>query len=153
MIDWQCRQRGFTLIELLVVVMIIGILTTLGILKFADLRNSARAASVAGDVRVITVAALNYQADNQNWPPESGAGVIPAGLTPYLPGFTFSRPEYSLDWDNFGVGGSNYIIGVTVTPTDPDLLNKIKRTLGTQSPWFSSGNSLTYIIVEAGQIP
>lgn len=146
-------KRGFTIIELLAVVLIIGILTTLGLLKFSDLRNTARAASVVGDVRVITVAALNYQADNQDWPPEAGAGVIPAGLIPYLPGFSFSRPEYSLDWDNFGVGGSNYIIGVTITPTSADLLNKIKRNLGTQSPWFASGNSLTYMIVEAGQTP
>lgn len=142
------RSRGgFTFIELLIVVIILGLLALLGLLKYTDLRNSARAAAVAGDIRVITVAALNYQADHQDWPPEAAAGATPAGMEPFLPGFSFTKPEYTLDWDNFSGSGTDFFVGVTVTSTDLDLLRKMRRTLGSQYPFFSVGNSLTYIIV------
>lgn len=141
-------RRGFTLIELLVVVIILSLLALLGILRFADLRNTARTTHVSGDIRTITVGAYNYYADNQEWPPEAGAGTTPAGLAPYLPGFSFDKPEYTLDWDNFGVGGSDFMVGITITTSDASFMQKLERTLGKTYPYFKSGGSLTYIIVD-----
>jgi len=141
------RSRGFTFVELLIVVIVLSLLSLLGLLKYNDLRNSARAAAVAGDIRVITVGALNYQADHQDWPPEAAAGATPAGMEPFLPGFSFIKPEYTLDWDNFGGSGTDFFVGITITSDDPGLLRKLRGTLGTQYPFFSIGNSLTYIIV------
>lgn len=142
-------RDGFTLVELLVVVVILALLAMLGLLKYTDLRYAAKAAAVSGDIRTITVAAFNYQADTQDWPPEAAAGVVPTGLDTYLPGFAWSNPDYTLDWDNFGVGGGAYIAGVTVTTTNPALMAKLIRNLGSKYPYFASGSSLTYIIQEA----
>lgn len=142
-------QRGFTLVELLVVTILIGILATLGLLRFADLRATAKAAAVAGDVRSVTVAAYNYHADNQAWPAEVGPGVVPPGLAPYLPAITFNGPDYTLDWENLGLGGANFIIGITITSPDPTFMAKLERNLGSKYPFFLAGGTLTYIIVDA----
>ena len=144
------RRRGFTLIELLIVVLVISVLAGIALLRFIDLRNTARAAAVAGDFRVVTVAAYNYHADNNAWPPEAGAGVIPPALVSYLPGgFQFSRPEYTLDYDNLGTGGV-YVIGVTVTSADAKLMTKLVQNLGAKHPYFAAGGVLTYIISSSG---
>jgi prepilin-type N-terminal cleavage/methylation domain-containing protein len=145
------RQRtGFTLIELMVVLVVMGVLASIAGLKYNDLRNTARAAEVAGDFRVVMVGAYNYYSDNNVWPPDGVTGVKPPALEPYLPGgFTFSRPEYTLDFDNFGVGGGNYIVGVTVSSANTGLMDKLIRNMGSKYPFFSNGGTLTYIIVGA----
>lgn len=142
-------ERGFTLVELLVVTILLGLLATLGLLKFTDLRHTARVAAVAGDIRAITVGAFNYHAESQTWPPEAGAGVIPTGLEPYLPGLNMNGPYYTLDWENLGSGGGAFTIGITVTSTDPKFVAKLIRNLGSQYPFYVAGSSVTYIIVDA----
>ncbi len=143
------NSRGFTLIELLVVTALLGLLATLGLLKYTDLRYNAKAAAVAGDLRAITVAAYNHLADNGNWAAETGAGVAPPELVPYLPAIQFDGPDYTLDWDNLGLGGTNFLVGVTVTTPDARFMSKLQRYLGSKSPFFVAGSSLTYIIVDA----
>lgn len=142
-------RRGFTLIELLVVAAFLGLLAMLGLLKYTDLRHNARVAAVSGDLRAITVAAFNYHAETQSWPPEAGAGAVPAGLGPYLPAINMNSPHYTLDWENLGVGGGAYQIGVAVSSTDPRLVAKLIRNLGSQYPFYVAGNTVTYIIVDA----
>lgn len=143
--------RGFTLIELLTVLLVISVLAGMALLKYLDLRNTARAAEVAGDFRAITVAAYNYHADHEVWPPDGAPGAAPAVLQPYLPGgFTFSKPEYTLDFDNLGVGGGAYVVGVTVSSSNADLMGKLIRNLGSTQPYFAAGGTLTYIISTTG---
>ena len=144
-------RRGFTIIELLTVVLILAILAGISLVKYHDLRNTARAAEVAGDFRAVTVAAYNYYGEYDTWPPDGGPGAPPAALTPYLPGgFSFAKPEYTLDFDNLGLGGGAYVIGVTVTTADADLMAKLIRNLGTKQPYFVAGGALTYIISSDG---
>ncbi len=141
------KRNGFTLIELLTVVLILAILAGIALLKYLDLRNQARAAEVAGAFRSILVASYNYYADFQTWPPDGAPGIVPPALVQYLPGsFTFTKPEYTLDFDNLGLGGGAYVVGVTVTTPDADLMNKLIRTLGSTKPYFVAGGALTYII-------
>ena len=132
----------------MIVTLVLGLLASIALLKYIDLRNTARAAQVAGDFRTVLVGSYNYYSDFNAWPSTSAPGVIPAGFTAYLPGaFTFSRPEYTLQYENLGVGGGAYMVGVTVSTTDADLMSKLIRNLGSGSPYFVGGGTLTYIIV------
>jgi prepilin-type N-terminal cleavage/methylation domain-containing protein len=145
--------RGFSLIELLTVMLLLGILATIALLKYADLRNNAVAAQMTQELRAVQVAALNYYADHEAWPPEAGAGAVPVGLAPLLPGqlaTSFDRGAYMLDYENFGPASPEIVIGVAVTTTDPKLFAKFVRVLGQQSPFFVSGSRLTYLIAGPG---
>jgi prepilin-type N-terminal cleavage/methylation domain-containing protein len=56
-------RAGFTLIELLIVVVIIGILATIAIPKFAATKDKAKLASVRSDLRNVMTAQEAYWAD------------------------------------------------------------------------------------------
>jgi type II secretory pathway pseudopilin PulG len=139
------------MIELLTVVIVLSVLAGIALLKYLDLRNTARAAEVAGDFRTVTVAAYNYHADNDAWPGDGAPGVTPPALASYLPGsFSFTKPEYTLDYENLGLGGGAFVIGVTVTSPNADLMSRLIRNLGNKHPYFAAGGTLTYIISEKG---
>lgn len=146
-------RRGFTLIELLVVFIVLGILSSISLLKYIDLRKTAQAARVASDFNAIKIATYTYYSDATRWPAEVGPGVIPPELLPSLSaGYSFVRDVYTLDYDYFPVSGSgpgSYIVGVTVTATDPALMTKLEQILGRSMPFLAAGGSLTYIIVGA----
>jgi len=147
------RRRGFTLIELMVVVIVLALLASIALLKYIDLRNSAIAAQMSQELRAVQVAAFNYYAEKEDWPPEAGAGAVPPGLAPLLPGQlagSFDRGTYLLDYENFGAGAPDVVIGVSVSTTDPKLFAKFVQYLGTKSPFFLSGNKLTYLITGPG---
>ncbi|HEY8061324.1 MAG TPA: prepilin-type N-terminal cleavage/methylation domain-containing protein [Gemmatimonadales bacterium] len=57
------NRRGFTLIELLVVILIIGILVSLAMPRFASTRDKAALASVRSDVRNAETAEEAYFVD------------------------------------------------------------------------------------------
>jgi prepilin-type N-terminal cleavage/methylation domain-containing protein len=147
------RRRGFTLIELMVVVIVLSLLAGIAVLKYIDLRNSAIAAQMSQELRAVQVAALNYYADKEEWPAEAGAGAVPVGLAPLLPGQlsgSFDREQYVLDYENFGEEAPDIVIGVSVTTSDTRLFAKFTQYLGTQSPFFLSGSKLTYLITGPG---
>jgi prepilin-type N-terminal cleavage/methylation domain-containing protein len=147
------RRRGFTLIELMVVVIVLALLAGIAVLKYLDLRNSALAAQLSQELRAVQVAAFNYYADKETWPAESGAGAVPTGLGPLLPGqlsTSFDRGQYVLDYENFGSGAPDIVIGVSVETSDPKLFAKFVQYLGTKSPFFLSGSKLTYLISGPG---
>jgi len=151
-------RRGFTLIELMLVTAVIGILAGIALLKYVDLRNSAIATQMGQELRAIQIAALNYYADKEQWPPDAGAGAVPAGLGPLLPGQlagSFDRGQYLLDYDNFGGAPdptTGVVVGITVSTNDPQLFNKFVQYLGTKSPFFVAGGKLTYLIAGPGGV-
>jgi prepilin-type N-terminal cleavage/methylation domain-containing protein len=57
-------RTGFTLIELLVVVVILGILATIAIPKFANTKGKAEAAALRSDLRNLATAEEAYFYDN-----------------------------------------------------------------------------------------
>ncbi|HEV8356782.1 MAG TPA: prepilin-type N-terminal cleavage/methylation domain-containing protein [Gemmatimonadales bacterium] len=61
------QRSGFTLIELLIVVVIIGILATIAIPKFASTKDKAKMASVRSDLRNLMTAEEAYFADNSTY--------------------------------------------------------------------------------------
>ena len=148
-------RKGFTLIELMTVVIVMSILAGIAVMKYIDLRNAALAAQVASDIHAVRVGAFNYFAEQEAWPAESGAGAVPIGLGPLLPGqlaTSFDRGEYLLDYDNFGSTAPQIMIGVAITTSDPRLMAKFIATLGSQAPFFVAGNRLTYLIAGPGGI-
>lgn len=146
-------RRGFTFIELLVVLAVISILTTLGILRYIDLRNHAIASGVVSELNAIRLATYNYWADRNTFPPDAGAGITPAGMTPYLRGgFSFARTQYTFDYENFagtadGGASAGLQIGIVVTTVDNGLAAILARRAAGGLPYFMVGNTLTYVIV------
>lgn len=146
------RRRGFTFIELLVVVIVLGILTGLGILKYLDLKHRAISAQAVADFEAIRLAGYGAWYETGAWPLDAGPGIVPPALTPYLStGFTFTRPEYTLDWENFvppGGGPSGGMqLGVILTSSNTRLTNTLAQSLGGKGPFFILGGDLTFVIV------
>ena len=146
-------RRGFTFIELLIVLAVIGVLTTLGVLRYIDLRNHAIASGIVSELNAIRLATYNYWADRNTFPPDAGAGVTPVGMTPYLRGgFSFARTQYTFDYENFaatadGGASAGLQIGIVVTTVDNGLAAILARRAAGGLPYFMVGNTLTYVIV------
>jgi prepilin-type N-terminal cleavage/methylation domain-containing protein len=145
------RRRGFTFVELLVSMTIVGILATVAVPKYIDLKRRANTTKVIGDVETVRVAVMSFFADSAYFPEEAGPGAMPKNLQKYLPiGFQFTRPQWTLDYENWDVGAQsfsigNQLIGVSVTTQDPELGEATSRMLG-NAPQFSAGNSVTFLI-------
>lgn len=142
------KRQGFTFIEMLVAMIVMGILASIAVLKYMDLRNHATAAAIVRDVESIRLGAYNHWADHETFPGEAGAGIVPPAMTAYLPqNFSFTRAQHTFDWDNFGSGGGGYQVGLTVTVSEARLQSLILRTFEGRYPFFRHGNAVTYIIV------
>jgi prepilin-type N-terminal cleavage/methylation domain-containing protein len=146
------RRGGFTIIELLMVMIVIGLLAGIALLKYIDLRHRAHAAQLAADLESVRLAAYGAWYEHNTWPSEAGPGQVPVDLAPYLPtNFSFAKPEYTLDWENFvppGGGPSGGMqLGVVVTSSDPRLQQTLEQMLANKMPFVVAGGTLTFIIV------
>lgn len=142
------RRAGFTLVELLLVLVVLAILAGLGLLKYIDLRATARTTSLAGDIRAVHTGLMAYHSDRDTWPPDVGAGVVPPGLEPYLPAglaSSFDRTFYELDYQYVDLGGTP-LVTIGVSSTDPKLMAKLVSTFGSRTPFYIAGGTLNYVI-------
>lgn len=147
------RRGGFTMVELLITVSIIGILAGLAIPNMRTVLLRARATDLAGDMDVVRVAALNYNAELHTWPSESGTGSIPPGMQEFLPqGFSFVQDGYQLDYENWSIPGglpgdpgTRRLIGVSVVVPNEELGNALVELLGS-AIIFSVGGTHTIVI-------
>jgi prepilin-type N-terminal cleavage/methylation domain-containing protein len=136
------NEQGFSLIELMIVVTIISIIAALAQPQLHSVLLKARAADAVANMNVVKVATLTYQGDQSAWPPEAAAGVIPTGLGVFLPdGFSFTREEYTIDFDYNG--GIPFTAGVSIVTTNSDLglavmdlLGKGVMNTGTKYSWI-----------------
>jgi prepilin-type N-terminal cleavage/methylation domain-containing protein len=146
------RRAGFTIVELLTVMIVIGVLASIALLKYIDLRHRARATQAAGDLQAVRIAAYSAWYETGSWPAETGPGTVPPALVQYLPqNFSFTRPDYTLDWESFvppGDGPSPSMqVGVVITSSDLRLQRALQQQLGTRLPFIMVGGALTFVIV------
>ncbi len=144
------NRRGWTMIELLVTMVVMSVLAGIAALKYIDLTRTAYAAKIAGEFVTVRLAAYNYEADHNNeWPAETGPGITPPELIPYLPtGFEFTLPSYQLDWENRGTSTTPYQLAIAMTTPDQRLMNALVQNLGSKAPYYFAGNRLTYVLID-----
>ena len=145
-------RRGFTFIELLIVMIVLGLLAALATLKYMDMKNRALTAQAAADMEAVRLAAYSAWYETGSWPAEAGPGIVPTELTPYLAkGFTFTRPEYTLDWENFvppgGGTSAGMQLGVVISSSNTRMQLALQQTLGNKGPFFITGNDLTFVLI------
>ena len=144
-------QRGFTFVEMLICMIIVGLLSSVAVPKYIDLKRRASTTRVVGDFQVLRVAAISFFGDSAYYPAEAGPGEMPAHLDKYLPnGFTFRRPGWTLDYENWDVGESSFsttsqVIAITLIPDDPVLAQTTLSVMG-GVPAYLEGNTVTFII-------
>lgn len=135
----RSRRGGFTLIEVMIVAAVVGILAGLAIPNLRTMLYKARAVEIAGEMDVVRVAALQYNAENLIWPAEAAAGAIPTGLSEFLPeNYSFVKDGYQLDYENWalpsglpGDPNAQALIGVSVVVDDAVMGNALVEFLGT----------------------
>lgn len=88
----SCRaHRAFSMVEMLMVVMIIGLLAAIAIPTMIRARQNSQVARFIHDVGVAAAAFELYRMEHKGYPPDTTAGVIPAGMEAYLTGFRWSQ--------------------------------------------------------------
>jgi len=148
------RRLGYSLIELLVVLAFIGLLARMAVPRYSDMKRRATAAAIIGDVHAIRLALFTRFAETQNWPPESGPGVVPPDLVSYMPGqFTFTRPDYEYDYEVWSLSSGtpgdpqqDTMIGVAVTVNDMKLVQQLLITASRGYGPFVAGNKVTFFV-------
>jgi len=144
------RRRGvmgFTLIELLTVMMILSVLATIAVPRLRGAILKAEAADVVGNMNVVKVAVMTYQADHFSWPSDRNGGQVPPELVEYLPeGYSFQKDHYVLGYENWSGGRSApFNIGVTFITQNEELGLAVMELVGS-SIWSNGGNKFTWII-------
>ncbi len=148
-------RRGFTVIELLVVMVVIGILASMMVMRYSDLKHRAIAVQAAAAMDDVKMAAYSHFYESGQWPQAAGPGIVPSEMVPYLgTGFSFKRPDYTLEFENFAPPGggpsASYQIAVKLTTTDQRLHDRMIQVIRDRSPYIVLGNDVAVILVGPG---
>ncbi|MBW3533689.1 MAG: prepilin-type N-terminal cleavage/methylation domain-containing protein [Gemmatimonadetes bacterium] len=146
-------RRGFTLVEVLVVVMVMSIVTRIALPNVQEALLRARATEAVATLRVVEVAAREYNATTGAWPMEAPPGEVPPELVGYLPdGFDFQLEEYQLDWERWSLPDglpsdpdADELVGVSLVTDREDLGLAVAELLGS-SGWYTLGDHYTRLI-------
>jgi len=97
----RMNRRGFTLVELLTTVAVIGLLASIALPRYQQIKKKATAAEVVSAMTTARGAAYNYSETAGSWPATSGLGSVPSGMDQYLPGggtTIFHGSDHQLGW-------------------------------------------------------
>jgi type II secretory pathway pseudopilin PulG len=126
---------------------VLSILASIAVPRLRGAILKAQAADVLGDLTVIKVAVVTYQADHSTWPSARGRGQVPSELVEYLPaGFSFRKDEYVLDYENrTGNRRAAFNVGVTFITQNQELGLAVMELVGS-SIWTDGRTKFTWII-------
>ena len=107
---------GFTLVEIMVVVVIIGLLAALAIPAFQRNQRASQNARAVNDFRIFAQSFEVYNTQNGSWPPNAGAGVVPAGMSGDFKQDSWTANPNSLGgrW-NWDFNRPEFVAGVSIT--------------------------------------
>ena len=136
----RSRQSGFSLLELLIVCAVIGVIANIMIPALYSALYRAKAARIIEDYNLVRAMASQHYVDHSFYPPETGPGVEPPALTPYLQGrLVWTHPDYQYDWelwvDNSGnptQPSTGVIVGFSVVefrPRSAEAVARVERLL------------------------
>ena len=148
------KRVGFTLVEVLTALMVMSVVARLGVPRYQEVWVRAEAARAAGDFHLVRQAAMEYLAENHQWPRDFGTGQVPPGLEDYLPeGYSFNRGFYRLDWENWPLPQGlpsepevRGILGLTIVTQDRRLGQALDELLGSTGPGFSLAGHHTFVL-------
>ena len=148
------RRIGFTMLELLLTLIIVGLLSTIAIPKFREVRRRATATQIVGDFGVLRHAAMSFYVDSGYFPKEAGSAVVPKGLKKYLPNkYTFKKKQWTMDYENWtgktskAYTSSGITIGISFTVPDTNLGRTAMSLMG-NNPVFTVGSKYTFLIAQ-----
>jgi len=134
-------NSAFSLIELMVAVTILSLLFLIAVPTYQRLQRKAKVAAFVTDLRVFATAFQSHAHESGAWPPESAAGIVPAGMTVE----EFKSDDWThptpiggqFDWDyNQTHVGVQYRAAITIVDTstagyvrDDELLTQIDQII------------------------
>ncbi len=141
------------MVEVMTVMLLMSIVTRIAIPQMQEILTRARATEIRATFEVVEDAAIRFTVQNNPWPEDVVAGVVPPELRASLPpGFTFERGRYQLDWENWalpeGMPGDSTVsrlIAISVTTPDRSLGLALMDMLP-QSAKFTLGETYTFIL-------
>ncbi len=126
------NRRGFSLIELLTTVMILGLLASIALPKYQQLRKRANAAEIVGAMTTVRAGLYQYNETAGTWPATTALGTVPTGLGVYLPGSgvnQFTGVYHTMGWVAIGSGATSVQI-LYASITDGTVCSSVYGLLG-----------------------
>lgn len=109
-------EAGFTLVELLIVLMVLGILATIAIPRFADMKGKANLVKAKTELKQVQTALELYYAENSAYPADDAAFkaalddyVLNDDLTDYAFTYTITDGAYKVEVFEPGTGGKKIV--------------------------------------------
>lgn len=85
------RRRGFSLVEMLIVIMVIGVLTAMALSYISHVKNEARVAGTAMNLKRFETAFKSFLAYSGSYPPDTHNTLPPGGVDKFLPRESFEQ--------------------------------------------------------------
>lgn len=135
----------------MIVLALVSVLAAITARSFRQVVYSARAATIAADLRTAHIAAYQYQVESGRWPDEAGPGVVPPEIEDRAHGVRFRGRGYVIDWENV-TDGDSAVLGLSVTAETPRMETAIAEKLQPGSGETSSqGNGRFFMNARASR--